>query len=101
MRHKSPDFATPYDWPKPTLPYEDSELWPLNAMRDRGVALEVIDAQNMRVIFANGVWLPIIALYDAEGYRVEEWSDAVTYDFGNSCMGYGSANVQHNASHLS
>jgi hypothetical protein len=93
-------FATPYDYPRPTCPNEDSEMWPINAMRDAGVTLEVIDHQNMRVIFSNGVWLPIVAMFDADGFRVEEWDDCVTYDFGNSCVGYGAAKAAHDGVHL-
>lgn len=94
-------IRTPYDWHRPEVPHEDSELWPVNAWRDRGVTLEVIDAQNMRVTFSNGITLPIVALYDAEGSRVEEWEDATTYDFGSPSFGYGAANASHDGTHLS
>jgi len=89
-------IRTPYDWPRPELPYEDSERWPVNAWRDAGVTLEVIDPKLMLVVFSNGIALPIIALYDADGFRVEEWEDAWTYDFGNACFGYGAAKAAHN-----
>lgn len=72
-------------------PSEASELWPITAMRDRGIALEVVDTRLMTVTFANGVVLPIIALFDAEGWPVDDWEDAVKYDFGNPYVGYGSA----------
>jgi len=95
MKHVDRDFSTPYDWPRPTIPNEDSEMWPINAMRDKGVALEVINWEKRYVVFANGISLPIVALYDGDGLRVEEWDDAVRYDFGNSTFGYGTANCYH------
>lgn len=94
-------IRTPYDWPRPELPNEDSELWPVNAWRDLGIGLEVIDAQNLRVVFANGICLPIVAMYDAEGFRVEEYADARTFDFGDATFGYARANAQHGASNVS
>jgi len=94
MKHRSSGFSTPYDWPRPVCANEDSELWPINAMRDAGVDLEVIDTQRMMVVFANGIALPIIALYDASGLRVEDWEEARTFDFGNACIGYGTANAR-------
>ena len=84
-------FATPYDWPRPVCANEDSELWPINAMRDRGVTLETINWKEGWVAFSNGIKLPIVALYDADGFRVEEWEDARTYDFGDPRFGYGTA----------
>lgn len=90
-------FATPYDYARPTCPNEDSERWPVNAWRDAGVTLEVIDTKHMWAIFSNGIALPIIALYDADGFRVEDWEDARTYDFGNASFGYGRANASQGA----
>lgn len=94
-------LKTPYDWFRPELPYEDSELWPVNAWRDAGVTLEVIDARLMLAVFSNGIALPIVALYDGDGRRVEEWEDARTYDFGNASFGYGRANAAHGAARIS
>jgi len=88
-------FKTPYDWPRPYVPNEDSELWPVNAWRDAGVGMEVIDTTGMRVVFSNGICLPIVALYDAEGFRVEEYADAATFDFGDATFGYARANAKH------
>jgi hypothetical protein len=93
-------IKTPYDWPRPELPFEDSERWPINAWRDAGVTLEVIDAKNMWCVFSNGIALPIIALYDADGFRVDEWEDARTYDFGDACFGYGTANAAKDAASI-
>ena len=78
-----------------SVPYEDSELWPINAWRDAGVTLEVIDPKRKRVVFSNGVALPILEMRDAEGFVVEEWEDCVRYDFGHPRFGYGSANAAH------
>jgi len=100
VKHRDPNFSTPYDYPRPSVPYEGSELWPINAMRDAGVTLEVVDADKGYVVFSNGIALPIVALFDDTGHRVEEWIDARTYDFGNSTFGYGTANAPHGGNEL-
>jgi len=95
LRREATVIKTPYDWPRPEIPYEGSELWPMNAWRDLGIGLEVIDAQHMRVTLANGITLPIVALYDADGFRVEEYAEARTFDFGHPSLGYARANAAH------
>ena len=79
------------------IPDEGRELWPLNAMRDRGVTLEAIMRDQNVVAFSNGIVLPVLALYDRDGFRVDEWEDACTYEFGNSHIGYGRASCAGDA----
>jgi hypothetical protein len=74
-------------------PHEGSELWPLNAWRDLGITLEVINTVKRYVVFSNGVVMPIIALWDEYGFPVEEWEDCWRYDFGDPRFGYGRADA--------
>ena len=84
----------PAETVKHLITNEGSELYPINAWRDLGITLEVINPVQGYVVFSNGVVLPIVAMWDDYGFPAEEWDDCRCYDFGNPCIGYGRANAQ-------
>ena len=82
------------------VPYESSELYPLNAWRDLGITLELINSVERYVVFSNGYVLPIVAMWDEYGFPADEWEDCFQYDFGNESIGYGRANAHVDPVHM-
>ena len=68
--------------------------WPIEAWKDAGVKIDEIDCDEMTVTFSNGVILPILAFYDADGHRVEEPTEPGYAEFGDDEYGYGNYPVK-------
>jgi hypothetical protein len=47
-----------------------------------GVSMEFVDVQRRHVVLSNGTLLPIVGFHDADGDPVDDWRNAVTFDFG-------------------
>ena len=73
------------------------ERWPIQAMRDRRIPVEVVCMSKGYVVMGSGLVLPIVGYYDEDRRRLltpeEINEEACYYEFGNDRVGYALGNL--------